>query len=254
MITCPLCRNAVEAFHKRSHMVPEWLYKDCYNQKHKMINVKLDRELVNKKQKGYYEDIICPKCEQESQLYDHYGSLILTTRAQRSPEYKAVVRKTYQKSQNGMVCRYSHWENVDFQKFQRFVFACVLRAHLSEKKKRRLLVADKHFERIRTVYKDLAIRDDMSYPILVVKYPEDDRFRDHVFLPFVNKKQNHHVIEFSGGGYLFSVFVSSHRKPDYVYSNRLKSNGSLHVLHKYFEDCGTFRSMSPTFAELGRTL
>ena len=68
----------------------------------------------------------------------------------------------------------------------------------------------------------------------------------------VNRVQTHHVIEFSGHGYFFQVFVSKHRKPDYVYSLGLKENGSLCLPHIYHEERGSFRKTMPIFSSLAK--
>lgn len=250
-MNCPLCNNDVEQLHKRSHILPEWMYKDYYDDNHKLVNVELDNKHVNKKQKGVYaEYIICKDCENESQRYDRYGSLILTDRSPRSREFTSVNRILYEKSVRGNLREYTHWKNIDFPQFQRFIFACVLRAHLSEKQKGKYLLVDKHFENMRQIYKDLDVTDDKTYPILISQYYEDDNFKDHVIMPFINRKSGHHFIEFSGAGYSFWIYVSSHRKDSFVESMSLRQDGSLYMLKVYFQEGGTFNVMSNTLSDL----
>ena len=93
MKKCPLCLNNVENFHKKSHLLPEWMYKDIYNNNHKLIVVSLLNKHVKKKQKGIHDEIICSKCEIESQQFDHYASLILTDKSSHSIEYTLSLHK-----------------------------------------------------------------------------------------------------------------------------------------------------------------
>ncbi|MDZ4184599.1 MAG: hypothetical protein U1D97_06425, partial [Desulfuromonadales bacterium] len=91
MKKCPLCEKNVNTLHRRSHLLPEWMYREVYDSRHKMINVKIDKRHINKIQKGYYETIICETCEIESQVYDRYGSLILGNRNNETPEVASIV-------------------------------------------------------------------------------------------------------------------------------------------------------------------
>lgn len=253
MITCPLCNESVDTLHKKSHLLPEWMYTDYYDEKHKLIKVDIKKEKVNKKQKGEYTpNIICEDCEKESQVYDRYGSLVLTARSPEAPEHKALVRESFKFNKDGEIHNVHRLKNLDFGQLQRFVFACVLRTHLSEKLKGDYLLFDKHFDKLLSIYKDTAIIDDSSYPIMIGRYPDDDKFRDHIYLPFKTKKSGHHAVEFSGAGYFFWVFVSSHKKPTYVNNLSLKQDGYLHINEIYFKDCGTFKSMESSLNLLAK--
>src|SRR5574337_2121147 len=98
MLPCPLCKKQVVKFHKRSHLIPEWRYTECYDEKDKILEVSRLKEKVVKKQKGIYGSFMCEECEEEMQKYDHYASLILTDRSSNSDEYTSV-KKEY-------VCKY----------------------------------------------------------------------------------------------------------------------------------------------------
>lgn len=142
------------------------------------------------------------------------------------------------------------WKNIEFDKFQRFVLASILRTHLSMKKNGERLLIDKHFIRIREIYKSGSIVDDVSYPIIMTKLIDSDGFKNVVTFPFVNKIDNHHVVEFSGGGYTFWVFVSSHKKRDGFYRASLKQDGSMYLLHAAMRDNGAFKNAFPTLVKL----
>lgn len=146
MLICPFCDTEVESFHRRSHLLPEWMYKDCYDENHKMANFDPSSTTLSKAQKGMYASIICLECEKETQKYDHYASLILTECSPKSPEYLAVKRNDYGIPHDDI--RYSHWGNFDFLKFQKFVFVTVLRSHLAEKQSGSFLLVDKHFKKM----------------------------------------------------------------------------------------------------------
>ncbi|GFE57352.1 hypothetical protein [Geobacter sp. AOG1] len=252
MKKCPLCEKDTTTLHRRSHLLPEWMYSEVYDSRHKLINVKVDRRHVNKKQKGYYETIICETCEIESQVYDRYGSLILGNKNAQAPEVASIVVAQRSGHTSTGDQHYSHWQNVDFCKLQKFVYACVLRSHLAEQKEGNYLLVDKHFKRMRELYRNPQCKDDSTYPVQVVKFIDADTTKNLIYLPFRNKIDGHSVVEFAGGGYMFRVFVSSHRKPSHVTEVMLNASGSLYMLHFSIKDVGTFKSTLPVLVELAK--
>jgi hypothetical protein len=252
MLTCPFCKEEVEKFHKRSHLVPEWMYTDCYNENHKVIEVVRSEEKVTKKQKGVYGSFICTNCEKETQKYDHYASLILTNKSPETDEYKSVKRTYYNDNHQGEKLEVGVWENIDFKKLQNFIYSIVLRTHFAGRIKGPIALNSKHLERILASYKNEAILDDSSYPILVVEYHKNDKMRNHVILPFIKKIESHHIIEFTGGGYAFNIYVSSHPKPHHVRSLRLKKDGRLLLINIFFQETALGKKSLKLIGTLGK--
>jgi len=255
MVICPLCEKKVQSLHKRSHLVPEWMYRDCYDDNHKMINIEVDKKFINKRQKGVYAEIICVDCEHVSQTYDRYGSLVLTSRAPDAFEHKIVIKENFEYYMNNQKEYYSLWKNIDFHKFQRFVFACILRTHLKRRMLGQYLLVEKHFKKMRNIYADKTAHDDWSYPILLSKNT-DESTKNLILLPFKNRHEGHYFIEFTGVGFTFRIYVSSHKKPDHVNSMCLKKSGQMYVIHIPFMESGTFKTIVhlwPTLSK-GRSL
>jgi hypothetical protein len=82
------------------------------------------------------------------------------------------------------------------------------------------------------------------------KYKEGDLLNCHVVLPYVKKISGHHVIEFSGAGYMFHVYVSNHTKPDYVDSMRLKKDGSIYISEIELKQTGFYNSIQKVAKEI----
>jgi len=93
MLTCPLCNEKVKKFHKCSHLIPEWMYTNGYDEKYKTLEISRLKQKVTKRQQGIYAQFICRKCEKETQIFDHYASLILTDKSPDSPEYKCISKE-----------------------------------------------------------------------------------------------------------------------------------------------------------------
>lgn len=238
ILTCPLCNEEVTEFHKRSHILPEWMYTEIYDIKHKALEISKLKKKVTKRQKGYYGRFICKKCENESQKYDHYASLILTNRSPNNPEQKLISREHFEYQIDGEKNEYEEWKNIDFKKFQRFVLECILRTQLSGQMKG-INLNKKHFEKLLALYHSDSM-DDLSYPIVVIKNPDNDKFRNQVIIPYIKKQRGHHIIEFAGTGFIFNVYVSSHNKPNYVNALRLKNDGNMLLIVILFKQTGLF--------------
>jgi hypothetical protein len=238
MLTCPLCKNQDSSFHKRSHLLPEWMFQDIY-ECNKLLLFDLDNDREKKIQKGTYDSIICKECELNSQIYDRYGSLIFTDRSPESPEHQSIKKRGFTSKGRRWNDVYL-WSNIDFHKLQKFIFICVLRTHFSFKHNNNFLLIDKHLNKLIDLYIDNSIVDDRLYPIIVSRIVDTGSLKKINVLPFKNKRDGHHCVEFKGGYFLFSVFVSSHRKSDYIYDMSLKKNGTMYVTDFSFLEIGTF--------------
>jgi hypothetical protein len=190
---CPFCSNSVKEFHKRSHLIPEWMYTDCYDEGHKIIEVSRHDETATRRQKGIYHSIICKACEKETQRYDHYASLVLTARSHMAAELVSVEKNYVCEKYNGKNLEFAKWTGLDFRKFQNFVFSIILRTHFAWNIKDPILLTQKHFKGILSIYKG-GQTDDTSYPITLLEYPKGDELRNHIVLPYVTKKEGHHII------------------------------------------------------------
>jgi hypothetical protein len=217
------------------------MYRDCYDEGHKIIMVSRLGRKATRRQKGIYDSFICEECEGETQKYDHYASLVLTARSPQVDEYISVKREYVCKKYEGKKLEFAKWEGLDFRRFQNFVFSIILRSHFAAGLGGPLSLSQKHLDGILAIYKG-SQPDDASYPILLLEYPRSDELRNHVVLLYMIKKAGHYIIEFAGGGYAFNVYVSSHAKPGYVRSLSVKSDGSTYFVIEPFRSTGLFKS------------
>ncbi|NOX33743.1 MAG: hypothetical protein GXP56_08385 [Deltaproteobacteria bacterium] len=203
------------------------MYAECYNENHKLIEISREKQKATKKQKGFYFDFICKTCEKRTQNYDRYASLVLTNRSPNSPESLSVKKERFLGNHRDEGLSFEQWNNLDFEKFQKFVLASILRTHCSGCIKGDIQLNKSHFKQIFSVYENKTALDDELYPIVLYRLKDSDPFKRHVVLPYFKRYAGHHLIEFMGAGYVFNLYVSSHRKPEYVNLFRLKKDGSL---------------------------
>ena len=134
--------------------MPEWMYRDMYDEKHKILQASRESDKITKRQKGLYASFMCFDCEKESQKYDHYASLILARRSKQSDECKSIHKVYHEENYRNNILQFGRWQNICFEYFQKFVFSIVLRTHFSGMMKDPITLTEKHVNRILALYKD----------------------------------------------------------------------------------------------------
>jgi hypothetical protein len=65
---CRLCGKPSPL--QRSHIIPEFLYRPLYDEKHRISVVKVGSDRIGYLQKGFTEALLCFGCEQKLALYE----------------------------------------------------------------------------------------------------------------------------------------------------------------------------------------
>lgn len=70
---CALCKNDKEL--RKSHIIPEFLFKSCYDMKHRFVKLSLDENTPQGYvQQGMREKLLCDECEEKLSYYEKYAS------------------------------------------------------------------------------------------------------------------------------------------------------------------------------------
>lgn len=243
MLDCPMCETEVIEFHKRSHVIPEWMHDGCYDEKNRLLSVSLTEEKVQIKQSGLWGEFWCSSCETRSNEPDRYASHILSDRAPNTASAKAVVRdvKTLEGRDGPLIVE--HWKGLNFSLLQKFVFVTVLRGYFGKLRKgEQEILAERHLRRMRELYLSDEV-DDESYPIIINKNPDTDTFRETVIPPYQTKLKGHQRVAFKASGFMFWVWTSSHAPEEQVMATRLLKTGEIHIPHVPYEQTGQFKSL-----------
>lgn len=76
-MNCALCLGAEEL--QRSHIIPEFLFRALYDDKHRFHVISTEEATRNKfQQQGPREPLLCVACEQQFSRYERYASLVLS--------------------------------------------------------------------------------------------------------------------------------------------------------------------------------
>jgi len=75
-MACKLCNN--ESKLMNSHIIPEFIYKPLYDEKHRFHVLSTYKKVGKlKEQKGIRENMLCSECEQHISRYESYARKVL---------------------------------------------------------------------------------------------------------------------------------------------------------------------------------
>jgi hypothetical protein len=125
---CKLCKKEDRSLLKKSHIIPNFMYRELFDDKHRFINATLN-DLNNIKyfQSGIYEKkILCKKCDNEIfGNLEKYASGVLYN---SNSNFKISIEK--HKSYDGL--DFLHIKNINYQKFKLFLLSILWRASISK--------------------------------------------------------------------------------------------------------------------------
>jgi len=208
---CALCRG--EGPLRQSHIVPEFLHRSVYDDRHRTLVLGLERP-TKVLQKGVREALLCDACEARFQRYEHYFAE-LWYRNRRLPTLKAGDFYTL--------------ENLDYTKFKLFILSIVWRGSVSRRPEFDGMSLGPHEERIRRMLLANDARSSSDYPVLggLIIDPEDGMIWDNAMLaPMSIRVSRHNAARMLFGGVSWTVLTSSHSEPR-LDPLSLKTNGTL---------------------------
>jgi hypothetical protein len=100
---------------------------------------------------------------------------------------------------------------------------------------------------MRDAYQKAEASSDFLYPVWITKYEES---LELLTPPTERRHDGHRVVEFDTPQYLFDVMVSAptHRKPEWLRTVALRSDGTLFILVFRREQGGLFRKTAAALA------
>lgn len=133
MSRCNLCLQEKKLI-KKSHIIPDFLYKDLYDEKH-FINKLNPKELKEGKKAsriptGEYEGgILCKECDNEViGQYESYSNLALF--GGKLPADESPIAKNFT-SKNGI--NFTEVKNISYTKYKLFLLSILWRSHISNR-------------------------------------------------------------------------------------------------------------------------
>lgn len=226
---CKLCLRDKELV--RSHIIPEFFYKNTYSNSHKISVVstrRIRKELLNL-QKGLRERLLCKDCEQLFSPWEKYVNEMLFIRPQkgRSNHYLIQIK------------------GLDYKTFKMFGLSLIWRASVSSSLFFREIDLGSHEETIRNKLMQVEPGGENEYPMVLSAITmEDVPIVDLITNPETFSEDGFTYMRFFLGSF-FWLFVISEDAAGFRLSEfYLKQNGSLLIPKKRAEETEFFQKFS----------
>lgn len=226
---CKLCLNEAQLLPK-SHIIPEFLYKELYDEKHRFFfttstNLKEGKKNLKPLQSGIYEgNILCINCDNSILgSLERYSANFLFPK-NTSKEKSCQLIPNYIENGNQFLKR----SNVDYNKFKLFFLSILWRSSISSKEFFKEIQIGIHEHIIREMIIQNQPGEINDYPVLITIIDQSSKSpKDYIGQPRLGKYEGHRIALFWTSSLLFCVIISSHKKPSKLLDMALKPSGDL---------------------------
>lgn len=213
---CRLCQS--EGPLRFSHILPEFLYKRLYDDKHRCIGIKATAEEPGANQdflqKGIREYLLCGDCEQHLAGYERYAAGVLRELPDMTSEPAgAVVRVT----------------GIDYSLFKLFQLSLLWRAGISNHASFQGVYLGPHEPRLRDMIREGDPGDPLDYGCMLIRTRGPETL-DHFIKPPTHMRfGGHHGYQMILAGMIWTYVVSSHSDQIHEKGSFLATNGILPI-------------------------
>lgn len=212
---CRLCSSDGEL--RFSHILPEFLYKPLYDEKHRFIGLKPEPEPGANEdllQKGIREYLLCANCEQHLSKFERYASQVLRELPDTSREGPgAVVRVT----------------GIDYTLFKLFQMSLLWRAGVSNQASFQSVYLGPHEQRLRHMILEGDPGIPLEYGCLLIRTRGPEKLDRFIKPPVHFRFLGHHGYLMILAGMIWVFVVSSHSGRIHEKGLFLAVNGTLPI-------------------------
>jgi hypothetical protein len=234
---CSLCLQQREL--RASHIIPEFLYKQLYDEKHRFWVVSVREDERNElKQKGEREDLLCDECEERFSRYERYASLVLGGGLPLTVQRKG---------------RLIFLGGIDYAKFKLFQMSILWRASVSSLALFERVTLGPHEEILRRQLLSDDPGDPIAYGVIMWGITLAPGETPGVIMqPSKVRVEGFITYKFVFGGMMWVYFVSA-RNPGYPHSLfMLSREGSVVVQVRGIEEMHDLRKFMETAQKNGK--
>jgi hypothetical protein len=226
---CHLCHTEQKLC--KSHIVPEFLYRDLYNGDHMMMGINGQGNKGWKPlQKGIREKLFCSDCEQH--LNDKYEKPFLKQWLNEKP-------LPSQMSHNSLFSA-----TYDYPTFKLFHLSILFRASVSSLSTFQEVDLGKHEKRINQMLLNEDPGQDWEYPILAFAVLNgNDVEKRLISQPIRGRHEGHRAYGQIYGGAMWWILVSSHRN-DLFCRAGLQPSGKINISAELWDEIGVIQNIS----------
>jgi hypothetical protein len=213
--SCRLCHSEGEL--RFSHILPEFLYKPLYDDKHRFIGLKdVPEPGANEAllQKGIREYLLCVDCEQHLSKFETYASQVLRNFPDTSREPpSSVVRVT----------------GIDYVRFKLFQLSLLWRAGVSNQASFQGIYLGPHEQRLRQMICNEDPGEPLDYGCVLIRTMGPETLDHFIMPPSHFRFLGHHGYQMLFAGMIWTFVVSSHSNQIHEKGSFLARNGTLPI-------------------------
>lgn len=224
MTDCKLCLLE-KSLIKKSHIYPDFLYKDLYDKNHKIIKVSTEEIIkknprISRPSSGVYEgNLLCRDCENKI-ISGKYESYLADIMSGKNKDIKC----TKGKSEDIETLKV---ENLDYERFKNFFLSILFRADISTFEEFSEINLGPYHEKIRKIVYENLTTDDLEFQLNILKLDRNSDFDQLIVQPFRSKLETETCYSFLLKGYLIIINFKENKTSKKMKENRLKQNGEI---------------------------
>lgn len=228
MSMCCLCLEDKDLI-SNSHIIPDFLYQDLYDEKHRMVRtVGLNVKTAQKIQTGEKEGgLLCAKCDNEILgSLETYASRVLFT-GKESIRVQNVLHPDGQLTST--LC-----EDLNYGKFKLFLLSLLWRASISKN----AFFSHVHLGPLEESVRRMIFGNDpqgqMDFPCLVSSWRHDQRRMASAAISSPRRIQGENGgtrYIFQIGQFLLMFFVSKSDRPDWLHDAAITPENKMRIIH-----------------------
>jgi hypothetical protein len=215
-MNCRLCHKKRPL--RKSHIFPEFLYQDVYDEKHRYeVNNLAGQKVLPFRQSGIWEKLLCHDCEQKLSKNETYSSKVIRRLA-------TVMIKEDEKNE-----AYILGTDVDYRKLKLFLLSLIWRAGVASKIPFDAIALGEHEENIRK----LLVANDPGAPgcypsVLQMFRAYRVEMRSAIMMPFKRVHEDVTAYRTYFLGFMCTTYMSSATQESRL-QGVLRDNGDLPV-------------------------
>ncbi|WP_051901504.1 hypothetical protein [Methylotenera sp. L2L1] len=216
---CALCKSEAEL--KNSHIIPEFLYKTMYDDKHRFHVLSTIPEQRNSMlQKGLSEKLLCAACESKLSKWERYASLVL----------KGGLSLGVERSGNLVIIT-----DIDYSKFKLFQLSILWRASVSTLPFFKNVNLGVYEEKLRVMLVNSDAGKSNDFGCIMYGLKHEGVVTDLIVQPSRDRLNNITCYRFVYGGFQWLYMVSSQVNTKYNEAFIQPSGKAVFLVKNIFE-------------------
>lgn len=234
-MNCKLCGNSSPL--KKSHIVPEFVFKPLYDEKHRM-HVLSVREPKPRpfRYKGLRERLLCGECEAKLSKYESYASTAFNGKDTETPLDNVIIVK-----------------DIEYKQFKLFLLSILWRSSISSLEFFSEVSLGSHEDKVRR----MILREDPGpsekYGIILFALIDNNKIQaDLIVQPSRARVYGQVNYRFIFGGFMWVFFVSKQPAPSEVKPLLFREDNTLCIINGDYRECGIIRDFARELKQMGR--